>query len=279
MSFEPLDLKHQQIIGEKLDRLPTVLSEYFFPNCYLFRGSYGDQIHIGSYAAILTSTSNGEKVLTPLDPLTADSISYYKKLAHLPLYPIPNEWLTSIKEIPHEKRALAEDSDYLYTLDKMRHLPGRHLAKKRNLIHQFMKLYPDHSVKPLTLSTAEDAISVLEEWNKERGDGEVNDFEPCLEGLRSLTLMPLEGRLVYINDRPAGFTLGGMQQSAYVVLFMKALREFKGIYSFLYKDLALSLPDNVAWLNLGQDLGIPALMQAKKSYLPDRIDLKWRIVF
>lgn len=279
MSFEPLDLQHQQIIGEKLKRLPTVLSEYFFPNCYLFRKRYGDQIHLGSYAAILTSTSNSEKVLMPLEPLTAESVAYYKKLAHLPLYPIPDEWLFGIKEIAHEKRALAEDSDYLFSLEKMRHLPGRHLAKKRNLVYQFMRLYPDHSVQPLTLSRAEEAISVLEEWNRTRGDGEVNDFEPCLEGLRSLNEVPLEGRLVYINSRPAGFTLGGRQQNAYVVLFMKALREFKGIYSFLYKDLAQSLPDDVAWLNLGQDLGIPALMQAKNSYLPDRIDLKWRIVF
>ena len=138
--FEPLDSCHQNFMEEKLKQLPSILSEYFFPNFYIYRKSFGDKIHQGPFSIIETVTVNGQKVYTPLDPLTPESLHYYKNLVgSCVLYPIPDEWLVMLEG--YSKESYEEDADYIFTLEKMAFLKGRHLSGKRNLLHQFFDLY------------------------------------------------------------------------------------------------------------------------------------------
>lgn len=276
MTFEPLEFSHQLFIEEKLKGADTLLSEFFFPNFYLYRKTFGDKIHQGPFSLIETSTGDKKKVFTPLDPINNQSLSYYKTLLpSLTLFPIPDSWLPLLGAFPHTKEALEEDSDYIYSLEKMRFFKGRHLASRRNLLHQFLDLYPHREALLLTEENVPFAIKILEEWSEQK-EGK-DDFTECLEALKLFSALHLYGRLVMIDQKPAGFIMGGFQRDAFIVQYMKAGKEYKGIYPFLYQDLALSLPDATKWINLEPDLGIPSLTQAKKSYAPDQIALKWRV--
>jgi len=68
------------------------------------------------------------------------------------LIQIPEEYVSSTPEI-HDYFELSENrdwDDYVYSCQKMVELRGKKLAKKKNLISQFRRLYPDYKVLRIT---------------------------------------------------------------------------------------------------------------------------------
>ena len=45
-------------------------------------------------------------------------------------------------------------ADYMYKAEDLAYLAGKKYSKKRNLIHQFEKLYPDYTLEPITNENA-----------------------------------------------------------------------------------------------------------------------------
>ncbi len=58
--FEPLQYSHKNFIEEKIKKFPSILSDYFFPNLYLYRNSLGTKIHEGTYSLIETNISSND---------------------------------------------------------------------------------------------------------------------------------------------------------------------------------------------------------------------------
>jgi hypothetical protein len=55
------------------------------------------------------------------------------------------------------------------------------------------------------------------------------------------------------------------------------MTRFKGVYQFMYNVFAKELGTEYEWVNFEQDLGIPELRQAKESYQPDKMAVKYRV--
>ena len=68
-----------------------------------------------------------------------------------------------------------------------------------------------------------------------------------------------------------------MHKENYVIHFVKANKDIKGIYPYLYQYVAESLGGDIKFINFEQDMGSPELQQSKHSYHPDRMIHKWRI--
>lgn len=193
------------------------------------------------------------------------------------LFPILEKWLPTLQDkFPHAEFKDA-DSDYLFATNKLLFLPGRHLGKKRNLIKH---LQIQHQVLGENLvSQLEDAYKILENWQKEHSDSPVEtDYKACLECIQNFHNLNLDGRIVYVDGSPAGFTIGErLTKDCYCVHFCKGLRSITGLYQFLYQDLAYSKREICFWINLEQDLGLPSIRESKQSYLPDKMLRKWRL--
>lgn len=117
------------------------------------------------------------------------------------------------------------------------------------------------------------ALSVLEEWHKEREnfeDKSFYDYYPAKEALENFSSLGFSGAIVYIDGIPAGFTIGEKIPgiSHYAVHFEKGLTRFKGIYQYLNQAYARLLPEDIEFVNREQDLGDEGLRQAKLSYKP-----------
>lgn len=280
MTKEPIDLKHQEILRKRFCRLAIPLSEYSFASLYLFREIHRYEIlHIGGELFIEGVTRDNTSYLMPtshpadISPgLIQDALSSAEIL-----FPIPENWLG---EFNHPDNCSAEyresDSDYLFARDKFASYPGRHLDGKRNHIHQLLR---EHSIRCLPLKSSDiDAIKVLNQWQEQHGEEIETDYASCLEAIEKLDLLGLFGRLLYVDDQPAGFVIGeATQASTFVVHFSKAGRQTKGVAEYLFQDLAHSLGQSCHWINLEQDLGIPSLRRSKQSYHPDLMLKKWRI--
>ena len=80
----------------------------------------------------------------------------------------------------------------------------------------------------------------------------------------------MKGSVYYIEGKAAAWCLGESiaQGSIFTIHFEKALDIYKGIYQYMNKAFASSLPENIVHINREQDLGDEGLHQAKMSYRP-----------
>ena len=90
--------------------------------------------------------------------------------------------------------------------------------------------------------------------------------------------MVMCGGIYYVEDEPAAFFLGEeIKDDMFVICFAKALKKFKGIYQYMYNNIAKILPDKYKYFNFEEDLGSQALKLAKSSYSPQIMLKKYRV--
>jgi len=304
MKVEKLSLSHQALLQQRFDRLSVKLSDYSFANLYLFRHIHDyTVIQIDEEVFIQGRTRDQARFIMLTRPPSLAQLALLKTMKSQPflLFPIPSEWLVKLPVLNVNAYHHEEDSDYLFTKNKLATYPGRHLSKKRNLVKQFLS----HSTiqqHPLTSFNQQLALQLLEAWQDEQlTDKKETDYASCQEAILLVEQLHLTGILWVVNQQVAGLTIGELvRQDCFVLHFLKGLKhvpefhqvipqqlamsldadiQFKGLYQTIYQELALSLNATVEWINLEQDLGIEGLRQAKHSYLPDLLLPKWRIPF
>jgi hypothetical protein len=59
-------------------------------------------------------------------------------------------------------------ADYVTSIERMVNLSGKKLAKKKNLISQFKRAYPDYKVLQISPSRREVIIQFTQKWKRER---------------------------------------------------------------------------------------------------------------
>jgi hypothetical protein len=160
-----------------------------------------------------------------------------------------------------------DNFDYLYLRSDLAELPGKRYHKKRNLVAQFLKSYT-HEEKPLTRELIPEAIKILELWKANKGNE--SDYIGSMEALDRFEELNMMGLLFYIDGKPAGWCLGEpiARGRIFTVHFEKGLEEYKGIYQYINRAFAASLPDSFTHINREQDLGDEGLRQAKMTYRP-----------
>ncbi len=281
MKREPLGLKHRELLAPRLSGIMCHVSEYCFPNLYLYRKVHEYEVLIGDDIYVAGLSYDGKRYIMP----TADlgNVDMEKLLEAARefdyVYPVPEEWLELFEGIKGVSWTFNEgDSDYLYLSKKMGAYPGRWLHKKRNLRKQFQSTY-DHLALPLTADRLDDAKQVLEEWSRvSNQEKDETDYYPCLEALELYDELVLCGGIYYADGEPAGFVVGEeVSSETFVLHFAKGLIKFKGIYQYLFSTFANILPLNYKYINIEQDMNNEALRRSKRSYRPDLLLKKYRV--
>lgn len=193
------------------------------------------------------------------------------------LFPLPEQWIEIVKSFGMQVTQNRDDADYLHHIEKMRTLAGRELSSRRNLLHQLQDQYEVTSMA-IGPNEIEDAMNLLNEWQTHSSlPPEKNDYYATKEALENMKRLNLIGRIAFANNKPAGFSIGELlTPTTALIHFQKFRHDIKGITPFLFQDFAQHLPESVKWVNAEQDLGIPALRQAKTAYHPDLLLIKWR---
>jgi hypothetical protein len=282
MHLLKLDLSHQQLITEKFRELNFEISEYTFANIYLFRDIHHYQLFFENELFLKGVGRDGSSFLMPTNRFM-DHMSIEEMRHHLAevdfFYPIPEQWLHFFDPAIFNYSHSESDSDYLFSLKKIRTQDDTHSNAKSNLIRQ---LFDQHTVKivPLDREQIPMALSILTEWQKGCKDPANTDYASCKEAIEMINTLQLTGLIAYVDDEPGGFIIGEeMAKGNYAIHFAKGKKSIKGIYQYLYQALAESLSDDIKFLNFEQDMGLPNLQQAKHSYHPDRMVDKWRVSF
>lgn len=281
MTAETLGLHHKELLHERLKKLGLQVSEYSFPNLYLFRNEHRyEVVFIDSSVFIKGVTYDGFSYLMPTEPMGNLDTDYLMTLMETVdfLFPIPEEWRESLARPEFEISCTKGDMDYVYTVEKMSTFKGRHLHNKRNLLRKFTEGYR-HEELPLTKDRIGDALFVLDQWQAE-SEHDINqtDYASCREALTLYDELILCGGIYYADGDAAGFIIGEeLHTDTFVLHFAKASKRFKGVYQYMFNSFAKVLPPQYRYLNLEQDLNRDTLRIAKSSYQPDLMLKKLRV--
>ena len=164
--------------------------------------------------------------------------------------------------------------DYLYKAEELATLSGNRFHKKKNLLNQFLKLYPGYSYMPMTLDCVEAVLKMQEEWYQWReclvSPALLAENTAVERVLRYWDVLPgLTGGVVMLNGKVVAYTVGEpLTDDTLVVHFEKGTTEFKGIYQAVNCFFARQEGDAYTYFNREQDLDDEGLRKAKESYNP-----------
>jgi len=283
MKIHPIELSHQSLISPAWKQLCMTydlhFAEYSFANAYLFRNKHAFQVVECDTPCVQGEFKNGNYFMIP----SVAPQQIHVKLPHCTqgrtycFFPIPDAWMEDFKSIGMSLNTCRADTDYLFHISKLQTMAGRELSSRRNLLNQLEKKHHLES-RDINDQELDHAFEILELWQTQSGiHHDKTDYHACREALGLRLQLDLFGRIVYADGKAIGFTMGELLTPKTALLhFAKSLHHVKGATPFLYKDFATHLPNSVQWINLEQDLGIPALRQAKQAYDPDVLLTKWR---
>lgn len=236
---------------------------------YLFKGV---QWHEGKEElfAMLPSGYPGPKILEDLFKHVGEVNTIAGELL--------DQWKHAISSV-HSTLELCEDrdnADYIYDRNALVHLPGPSLHKKLAHVLHFANDHPNRVLIPSHLAKKEDMISVLDRWAE--GRDTVEDYAATLLAIEYQRELNLKGVVLYAEDEPVAFTLGEEDRpSRFIIHIEKAIGSIRGVYQYINHAFAAELPEWVTEINREQDLGIPGLRQAKLTYKPSYLLMKYRI--
>ena len=286
MEKSRLTLNDQKSISEKLDAIGMHLSEFSFPNLYLFRNTHQYETVKTPHGFFLSGiTYDKKRFLMPManpEKTGEDCFTEMKDLMNSGewdfIFPIPEEWLECFDEREFSRTYNPNDSDYLFLTEKFKTFPGKKLHKKKNRLNQFLKSY-EALILPLTPELRDEALGILEIWQKfSSWEMSNNDYLQCKEALLMQQELGLIGALGFADGKPAGFLLGeALNSDTFTIHFAKADVRYNGIYQFLFNRFAVDFCPNYMYLNLEQDLGSEGLRKNKESYRPNLMAHKYRI--
>lgn len=166
-------------------------------------------------------------------------------------------------------------ADYVYPIDDLVRLSGKKLAKKKNLVSQFVRAYPDYKVLPITSDKRDVLLSFTQKWRRERSaDGIylMTELKAIENTFMLWDELPVEGIIICLHNRIAAYSVFSRQNPEMVTEhFEKFDPEKKGAAQLINWETARWLQPRFRYINREQDLGLEGLRQAKMSYQPSSL--------
>lgn len=275
-----LDLHHRSMLEEYLAHLGDGLSEYTFPNLFLFRREHRYSLVFKEKWFVSGITYDGDSFLMPLFDLQEVDTRFLKQV--LPPYnfffPLSLAMVTGLDRREFAIRYNPDDSDYIYRTERFKTYNSGGMREKKDMVRRLLSRY-NLVVTPISMGTQTHAIDILNQWlqdcNRPVAD---TDYKACLEALKHVDILGLNGCVYYAGSEPAGFLVySKVLENMCTIHFAKGKYRFNGIYQYMFSHFAQEHADTVTYYNFEQDLGVPNFRRIKQSYEPDRMLYKYRV--
>ena len=281
--FRPLTIEDRDVLAPFLLASGRQSCEFAFANLVLWSGTYRPcWCFVGSHlylllcgADILMFAPGGARGPKP-DELLAVSdrlirAGYSGSFDHVDL-----DYLKTFPDVGTRFSAERMDErydEYIYCVDALVGLHGKLLSKKRNLIAQFCEDYPDAALEPLSRANLPEALAVQDDWFAAQEQPVAVEAAHEAAAIRMLEehfeSLPVEGLVLRAGGRVVSFAVySPVSPDLWTVHFEKTRYEYKGASQYITHKTAVALQGRARLINREQDLGIPGLRQAKRSYDP-----------
>ena len=172
-------------------------------------------------------------------------------------------------------------NDYVYNTDSLVNLSGKKLAKKKNLISQFHRLYPNWRIEYIKDTDKDEISDFTDYWKSihlEQDDFLDIEVSALKLSLTNWNLLPNEGIKLYVDDKLVAFAIWSQQnEEMATVHYEKYDPHIKGSGQVINHETALILNKKYKYINREQDMGLDGIRQAKRSYQPIRMVPYYRL--
>jgi len=167
-------------------------------------------------------------------------------------------------------------ADYLYSIDKLVSLSGKHLHGKRNHCNRFESEH-NWSFRQLKCEDFPACLALLDRWAAEEDaaqeaaiDGERLAIGRALEYYDVLGLL---GGVLFAEGDLIAFAIGEpICTDTFDIHFEKACADINGAYSMINREFARLISQsfpNIHYVNREDDMGLDNLRRSKESYHQD----------
>lgn len=281
-SLELITTEHIPLISDFLTRFPRENCDYNVTNIISWGSIYRNHLMLWQDNLIIYNPKY-QYILFPIgdnfsEADLADLVMKFREVfPQAELILIPEEYVNAHPALG-DNFSLSEDrswADYVYDIDKLVHLSGKKLAKKKNLVSQFVRSYPDYKVLPITADKHKVLLEFTHKWRRERsaeGIYLMTEIKAIENTLALWDTLPVEGIIICLHNRIAAYSIFS-QQTANMVSehFEKFDPDKKGSAQLINWETARFLQGRYKYINREQDLGLEGLRQAKLSYEPSSL--------
>jgi len=279
--LKPLTLQDFDVVYNYLKKYPSENCDLNICNLYGWNFSsnisytmYCDRLIIFNPAHSALFCPVGERLTA--NELLKLSNGLKKITGEIEIVSIPDAYITSANLGEYFDITNDEDaSNYVYTTDDLVHLTGKKLAKKKNLISQFHRLYTDVVLKPMSAEDKTEIIDFCLFWRKTHESGSQyldKEFAALQTVLSYWDMFPCKGLKLYVNGKLCAFSIYSPQTPEMATVhYEKYDMEIKGAGQVINNETAKILINDYTYVNREEDLGLPGLRQAKHSYQPVKI--------
>ncbi|WP_319577837.1 phosphatidylglycerol lysyltransferase domain-containing protein [uncultured Desulfobacter sp.] len=163
-------------------------------------------------------------------------------------------------------------ADYVYLTEELVALKGNKLHKKKNLISQFKRAYPDYSIVPINDENCKDVMQFERRLLADRPSvprSLVEESDAMDMAFSHWNDLGLSGLMLMVKDEIVAFAVfSPLSSDTWDVHFEKSDMAFKGAAQMINYETAKFLKGTARYINREQDLGISGLRKAKLSYVP-----------
>ncbi len=288
IDIRPLELSDRPKVEEFLRRYPPEVSELTFTNLFVWRHSRPIFVaEIEDSMVFLTKGGDGSgKAFILGHPLgEASLVSIAEGLGEdvAAFIRIPEGTARTLEEADLVVAPDRDNADYVYRVTDLAELEGRRYSKKRNLIKQCLSAYACQ-YEPLSPSLVSECLGMQDRWCEARQCGHhpglCKEYMAIREMFDHYETLRLPGGVIRIDGSIQAYAVGeALRPGTAVCHFEKAMPGFQGLSQLVNQWFAKYALKGFQFENREQDLGIPGLRQAKKSYHPDHLVNKFNAWF
>ncbi len=276
--YRKLSMDCKPVFEKLAQQYPQRVAGYTFAELFSWNAVYSYEWSSAEDGTVfITCTPEGETgrhFLQPLGTFGADaqaSFLHQIKMSPQPMkiFGVTPEFMEAHKDFV-AKFTVENDpglANYVYSTESLATLAGKAYAKKRNQIAQARALY-EWTAEALTGANAADCLAILDSLDQTHNWG--NEKPAMYAALENFAALELDGTLLRSEGKPVAFAVfDQLTPDTSVVLFEKALDDYKGLYQVINQETAKMIAAHgTPLINREEDMGLPGLRHAKQSYNP-----------
>jgi len=282
-----LTLADRSLVTEYLHRYPPEISEHTFTNLFIWQPSrpvYLTEIDNSLVFLVKSVSGEGEYILygPPVgniiipeiisafgSSLRGGNASGLRVIGAVRIPDRNTESLPPVKYVVNEDR---DNADYVYMVSDLAEIAGRRFSKKRNKIKQCLNKHLCEYV-PITSELIAECEIMQENWCNTRDCGRnpglCNEANAIAEAFAHFKDFGLLGGAIRVDGIIQAYAIAEELHSGTAVWhFEKAMANIPGLGQLINQWFSKYGLSDFDFVNREQDLGVPGLRQAKKSYFP-----------
>ena len=279
-SFRDIELEHKETLNSHFFKYNCVISSHNFANLFMWGRLHKYKWSLYKGRVVIYTDIENLAVMPVGEPLSVSEIlqlsdALFDQGRKGNFAFVPPDFVEKNRELD-KYFSLERDennADYIYSTKKLFELSGKKLQKKKNLLNQFQRLYPNYVCQRLNHDHYNECIDLNEKWCEDKSCNIVSfayETEALRVGCRYYRDLELDGLIILVEDKVIAFTVFNRQNANMALVhFEKYDREIKGAGQAINWEAAKYLKDQYEFVNREQDLGLEGLRQAKQSYVPE----------